>query len=181
MPERSLIDAAKLADLADRLAACLGPSMRAEDAPRPDSLTLAAWHAMNALHRVVELLQLPDEPDARFASLTDLAARGEGIVQATLDTLIAEGHGDPIVERAAGHGHPEAASKVDATALQLSFPGGQTVSLRMARHAGADNILQLAGPSHAVVENLDPATREAATATVAEIAHVLVSKLPESE
>lgn len=155
--------------------------MLAEDAPRPDSLTLAAWHAMNALQRVVELLQLPDEPDARFASLTDLAARGEGIVQATIDTLIAEGHGDPIVERATGHGHPEAASKVDSAALQLSFPGGQIVSVRMARYAGAGDLLQLAGPSDAVLENLDPAMREAATAAVAEIAHVLVSRLSGSE
>lgn len=56
MPERSPLPAGKLSDLADRVAAQLGPAMLAEDAPEPDPLVVAAWHAMNALQRVAELL-----------------------------------------------------------------------------------------------------------------------------
>jgi hypothetical protein len=183
MPERRSPDATKPADLADRLAACLGPSMLAEDASNPDPLTVAAWHAMNALQRVVELLpdgRLAHEPDARFEGLTELAARGEGIVQATMDTLIAEGHTDPIVGKPDGHEHSGATTKPDTATLELSFPDEPRISLLLTRRRGSVQALQVSGPGESTLKNLEPAEREAVTAAVAEVAHALVSALSDA-
>lgn len=178
MSPRRFLEAAKLAELADRLAACLGPSMLAEDAPKPDSLPLAAWHAMNALQRVAELLpdgQLADEPDARFESLTDLAARGEGIVQATIDTLIAEGHAEPVVKPTAVDGHAGATTKPEAALLRLEFPGEEPFAFPLTR--SPDTRLRLGEDAESKLHRLDPAAREAVAAAVAEVAHVMVSAL----
>jgi len=98
MPERIPLDAGRLADLAERVAAHLGPAMLAEDAPEPPPLAQAAWHAMNALQRVAEQLpggQLAGEPDTRLRSLNDLASHGESIVQAAMECLITEGYSAP--------------------------------------------------------------------------------------
>jgi hypothetical protein len=180
MPEPRLIEAAHLADLADRLAARLGPAILAEDAPEPDPLTLAAWHAMNALQRVAELVpggRLAGEPDARLASLTDLAGRGEGIVQAALDSLIAEGRAAPVVERPGDRETASAPERPETVTVQMSFLSGEGVSLALERDARSGNLLHATRPGASVLKQLDPATRQVVTAAVAELAHVLITAL----
>lgn len=118
MPEPHLLHAARLADLADRLAAQLGASMLAEDAPEPDPLTLAAWHAMNALQRVAGLLpdgDLRDAPILRERSLHDLLARGQGIVATATEALAAEGFARPGAGQADSRPDPSATSNATPT------------------------------------------------------------------
>ncbi|MEV6900276.1 hypothetical protein [Amycolatopsis sp. NPDC051372] len=94
MPELQLPRAARLSELTGRLAAQLRPSMPADDAPPPGPLTLAAWHAVNTVQRVAELLpdgDLRDAPLMRERSLNDLLAHGESIVAAAREALAAEG------------------------------------------------------------------------------------------
>lgn len=137
----------KLSDLADRVAAQLGPAMLAEDAPEPDPLVVAAWHAMNALQRVAELLpggQLAGEPDTRLRSLNDLASRGEHIVQAAMESLIAEGHDAPVIERS---GPPDTA-KLETATLHLTFTGDQALSLELEGCAQPGEPVRLVGPKH---------------------------------
>lgn len=116
MPEPHLLRAARLGDLADWLAAQLGASMLAEDAPEPDPLTLAAWHA-KALQRVAELLpdgDLRDAPILRERSLNDLLARGQGIIAAATEALAAEGFARP--------GDGQADSTPEASAASSATP-----------------------------------------------------------
>jgi hypothetical protein len=179
MPERVPLPAGKLSDLADRLAAQLGPAMLAEDAPEPDPLVVAAWHAMNALQRVAELLpdgQLTGEPTSRLRSLNDLASRGENIVQATMERLIAEGYGSPVVERSG----PRDTAKLDTATVHLSFTGDQALSLELEGGNRPGEPMRLAGRSTSALRELDSPARRAVTAAVAEIAHVLVAALSDT-
>ncbi|WP_328617128.1 hypothetical protein OHS18_12815 [Amycolatopsis sp. NBC_00355] len=179
MPERSPLPAGKLSDLADRVAAQLGPAMLAEDASEPDPLVVAAWHAMNALQRVAELLpggQLAGEPDTSLRSLNDLASRGENIVQAAMESRIAEAYDAPVVERS---GPPDTAKRETAT-VHLTFAGDRALLLELEGCAQPGEPVRLAGRSTSALRQLDSLARQAVTAAVAEIAHVLVSTLSEA-
>jgi hypothetical protein len=182
MPERIPLDARRLADLAERVAAHLGPAMLAEDAPEPPPLAQAAWQAMNALQRVAELLpdgQLAGEPDTRLRSLNDLASHGETIVQAAMECLIAEGHSAPVVKRPGDGPGTNDAARPEAATIDISFTRGSTLSLELEGDLRPGELLRLAGRSDSALRDLDPHARQAATAAVAEIAYVLVSALSE--
>ncbi len=182
MPERIPLDAGRLADLADRVAAHLGPAMLAEDAPEPPPLVQAAWHAMNALQRVAELIpggQLAGEPDTRLRSLNDLASHGETIVEAAMECLIAEGYGAPVVKRPGYAPDPTDAVRPEAATIDISFTQGSTLSLELEGGLRPGEPLNLTGRSNAVLRDLDPPARRTATAAVAEIAYVLVTALSE--
>ncbi|QYN18967.1 hypothetical protein [Amycolatopsis sp. DSM 110486] len=118
MSEPQLPHAARLSELAGGLAAQLGPSMLAEDAPPPDPLTLAAWHAVNTVQRVAELLpdgDLRDAPLMRERSLNDPLAHGESIAAAAREALAAEGFARPGDGQADRTPDPSAASSATPT------------------------------------------------------------------